>query len=277
MTRLLVACLLLTGCLGSDGQPDRLLLGTTHTVEDSGLLDSLLLAFRTAHPEQDIQVVVAGTGEVLQLGSRGDVDVLMTHAPEAEQSAVRTGWLTDRRAVMHNYFLLLGPPQDPLDIRGTVDARSAFSRMRDARAAFVSRGDDSGTHKKELELWRAVGVFPPDWQGYLEAGAGMADALRLASQRQAYILSDRATFLNLRPELQLEIVLAGDSVLLNEYSVLRSVRGANHAGAELFAAWLTAPQAQSMIGSYGVSRFGEALFVSDAVADSSPPGKRREP
>lgn len=262
MKRLLLL-LLLAGCAPSDASP-RLVLASTHTLEDSGLLDSLAAAFRRAHPGTDLQVVVAASGEALRLGARGDADVLLTHSPPAEAELVRDALLVDRRPVMHNHFVLLGPPGDPLDLRGTADALSAFVRLRDTRAAFVSRGDDSGTHHKELELWRRVGLERPQWPGYVEAGTGMADALRIASERAAYVLSDPATWAMLREPLRLELAFGGDATLLNAYAVLRSPKARNPAAALAFADWITAADAQALIARYGRTRAGEPLFIPDA-------------
>jgi tungstate transport system substrate-binding protein len=267
MTRLVPLLLLLLAGCGPDAP--RLVLATTHTVEDSGLLDSLATAFRDAHPEHDLQVVVAASGEALELGARGDADVLLTHSPDAETQLVREARLLDRRPVMHNYFVLLGPRGDPYLVRGAQDAVSAFERMRDMEAPFVSRGDASGTQRKELSLWRRVDVLRPAWAGYIEAGTGMADALRIASERGAYILSEPATWLMLRSELALELVFAGDSILLNAYAVLRSPKARNREGALVFAAWITSAGAQGLIGRYGSQRSPEALFIPTAFPDSA--------
>lgn len=263
MTRVLLLLLLVAGC-GADAP--RLILATTHTIEDSGLLDSLATSFRVAHPEHDLQVVVAASGEALEIGARGDADVLLTHSPDAEAQLVREARLLDRRPVMHNYFVLLGPPGDPYLVRRAPDAVGAFARLRDLEAPFVSRGDASGTHRKELFLWRRVDVLRPTWGGYIEAGTGMADALRIASERRAYILSEPATWLMLRRQLRLELVLAGDSILLNPYAVLRSPKARNREGALVFADWITSSAGQALIARYGHTGAGEPRFMPDAPA-----------
>lgn len=263
MRRLLSALLLLLAPGCARDAPPRLVLATTHTLEDSGVLDTLVAAFRAAHPEQELHVVVAGSGEVLQYGRSGDADVLLTHAPEAEAELLRAGWIEHRRPVMYNDFVVLGPAADPARVRGSTDAVTAFRRLRDARAPFVSRGDDSGTHRKERSLWFATGIVP-DWSGYVEAGVGMAEALRLASARGAYILSDRATWMHLQRELSLALLLEDPAALLNQYSVSRAGRARNAAGADIFADWVTGPEAQRLIARYGKAHDGRPLFSPGA-------------
>ena len=262
--RTLLALLLALWACGRGGDRPRLVLATTHTLEDSGILDSLAARFLAAHPEHALSVVVSGSGEALEYARRGDADVVLTHAPEAEQRFARAGWLVDLEPVMHNDFLVLGPAADPAGVRAATGAVDAFRRLRDARAPFVSRGDDSGTHQREQALWRRLATLP-QWPQYVEAGVGMADALRLASDRASYTLADRATWLVLRDQLSLEPLFVGDTVLLNRYSVARSWRPRNAEGARAFAHWITSGPAQQMIGRYGRERFPTPLFVPDAV------------
>jgi len=256
--------LALGACRSAEAPQPRLILAATHTLEDSGILDSLTAAFRKAHPEHDLQVVLAGSGEVLALGQRGDADVLLTHAPDDEEAFVRAGYGMDRHLVMHNDFLLLGPPADPAGAASAATAAEALGRVRAAGAMFVSRGDDSGTHKKERQLWAALGQTP-DWPDYVEAGVGMADAMRLAAQRGAYILADRATYLNLQRELGFGIIHEGDPVLFNQYSVMVIRNPRNPAGASALVEWITSPEARALIGSYGRERFGMRAFLPDSA------------
>jgi len=261
---MVLASLLLAAC-GQRAQPSpRLILGATHTLDDSGLLDTLVLAFRAAHPEQDLQVMLGGSGEVLELGRRGDVDVLLTHAPADEEAFVREGWGMDRHSVMHNDFVLLGPASDPAAAGMAATVGDAFRRLAAARAPFVSRGDDSGTHQKERQIWRSIGVSP-DWPGYLEAGVGMADALRLAGERGAYVLTDRATFMSLRRELPIGVVFEGDPILRNQYSVMVVRNPREPAGATAFIEWITSPGARALIANYGRERFGAQVFLPDSA------------
>jgi tungstate transport system substrate-binding protein len=262
---LLAAAGVLLVCGGCGRRAQRLLLATTFTVEDSGLLDSLRAGFQSAYPDAGLEVVVASSGEVLTIGRRGDADVLLTHAPEAERSFVAAGYGVERRAVMHNEFIVAGPPSDPAHASAADGAVDAFRRIHAAAAPFISRADDSGTHRRELSIWKAAGISP-SWSSYMEAGTGMADVLRIADQRRAYALADLATFLMLEDKLSLELLYRGDSLLRNDYSVIVVKAARNAKGAELFADWITGPSAQEMIGRYGRPRFARPLFIGDAPA-----------
>lgn len=261
------AALLLAACgAGDRATSPPLMLGATTTVEDSGLLSALITAFREAHPDVHVRTVTGGTGEILALGRRGDLDVVLTHDPAAESTFVAEGYGVDPRPVMWNDFVIAGPGSDPAGLRGMRDAAAAFAAIARARATIVSRGDESGTHRKELFLWREAGLGVPNaavdrW--YLEAGVGMGDALRLASARRAYILTDRATFRVLRPELDLEILVEGDPRLVNRYAATR-IRGASQAeAANVFVEWLTSPEGLRVVREFGRDRYGEPLFFVD--------------
>lgn len=308
------ACyLLLTavpGCSRPDEPTETITLATTTSTQDSGLLDALLPRFQ----EQtgiEVKVVAVGSGQAMELGRRGDADVLLTHAPAAEETFVAEGFGIERRPVMSNDFVLVGPQDDPAGIRasqrraGGVSPRSndeasarhspaahapgspdeerrggrervkrhdcrikaALARIARSEAPFVSRGDESGTHMKEQELWKEAGLQPRgDW--YIQAGAGMADALRIADQKRAYTLSDRGTFLAHRGRLDLVIVCEGDPPLANHYSVmLVNPRKHPHVRIEparRFAEFLTAAETQRVIGRFGVDKYGHPLFFPNA-------------
>jgi tungstate transport system substrate-binding protein len=256
--RLAAAAVLLTGLTGcARGEEARLTLVSTHTLEDSGLLDTLTAQFRRDHPDQKLRVVVVGSGEALALGRRGDADVLLTHAPDAELDFVRAGYGSERREVMFNDFLLVGPAGDPAGARRAPDAAAAFDSVRAHGARFVSRADDSGTHRMEQRIWAGTGSTAR-WPGFAEAGVGMADALRLAAQRGAYLLTDRATWTVLRDQLRLEVAHEGDPLLRNTYSVIRVVEARNRRGAAAFADWLTGADAARVMTGYR----GGGLFFS---------------
>ena len=264
-----LAASLASGCSSSAARDERLVIATTHTLEDSGLLDSLTAAFARDHPEQRLDVVVAGSGEVLTMGRRGDVDALLTHAPEDETAFVAAGYGMARLPVAHNEFLIAGPPEDPATIRHAPTAVDAFARIRRYRQAFVSRADDSGTHKKEKSIWKAARIAP-DETHLVEAGTGMADALRVADQRRAYILTDLATYLTLQKNLILVDLFHGDAVLRNDYSVIVVSSARNRTGAEMFAAWIRSESVQKMIGEFGRAQLGRSIFIPDAsIADSA--------
>ncbi|HEX7118145.1 MAG TPA: substrate-binding domain-containing protein [Longimicrobiales bacterium] len=265
-----VAALLLAACgAGSGAAPRPITLAATTTVEDAGLLAALVEAFRAAHPEVRLRTVTGGTGQMLALAQRGDVDVVLSHDPAAESAFVAAGHGIGRREVMHNDFVIAGPPADPARVRGMRDAAAALAAIADAGAPFVSRGDDSGTHRKERTLWSEAGVRPStrpaagDAAGrwYIEAGLGMGDALRLADARRAYILTDRATFRVLRDALDLTILVEGDPRLVNRYGVVR-VRGAPGAdGAAVFVDWLTSEAGRRVIDAFGRDRYGRPLYT----------------
>ncbi len=250
-------------------------LATTTSTQDSGLLDELLPPFERESGIV-VKVVAVGSGQAMELGRRGDADVLLVHAPEVEQKFMDEGFGKKRLAVMHNDFIVVGHPDDNAKVKGTRIAADAFQTIAKERIAFVSRGDDSGTHKKELEIWKAAGV-QPEGSWYISAGSGMAQALRIANEKKAYILCDRATFLALKDELELAVLVEGDDRLLNRYSVI-TINAAKHPEvstreADRFAEFLVSRDGQKAIGAFGVERFGQSLFVPDALQNESDSGK----
>jgi len=259
---------LLEGAPGQ-GAPDRaVILATTTSTQDSGLLDLLVPLFerRTGYP---VRTVAVGTGAALRLGADGDADVVLVHAPALEREYLGTGALIDRRLVMHNDFVLAGPPADPAGIRRRPagKAASALGQIARTGSRFVSRGDRSGTHLKEQALWKAAGVVPGgDW--YLESGQGMGATLTIASEKRAYTLTDRGTYLAFRRRLELGIVLEGDPALANVYHVLRPdpvrVPRVNVAGGRALEDFLVSPAAQAAIETFGVETHGAPLFFPDA-------------
>lgn len=258
---LCIAIGLVAGC--GDDDPPRLILGTTHTLEDSGLLGVIVRAWNDEHGRDlPVSVIVAGSGEILTLAQRGDVDVVLSHSPDAEAALVAHGGALSREPVMHNMFVLAGPPADPASASNATSAADAFRRIAAAGQPFVSRADDSGTHSAERAVWAAAQVAPA-WSGYIEAGTGMADALRLASQRRAYILTDMATYEVLSDELDLEIVYEGGEELVNQYSVLVSTHARNRSGAQQLAMWLRGESAQRVIGAWRARPHERTLYVPD--------------
>ena len=258
-------------------------LGATTTLEDSGLLDALLAGYRAAHPGSPVRALTGGTGEVLALGRRGDVDVVITHDPAAESLFVAQGHGEARRPLARSELIVAGPPADPAGVADAPDAATAFARIAAARAPFVSRADDSGTHRKERLVWsRALaggagtrvegeprpGVDrpPADARWYAQAGVGMGDALRVAGQRGAYILVDRPTFVMLRREHGLAELLRGDPLLENPYGVMVVAGSARAPAARALAAWLTGDGGQDVIRAFGTDSAGAALFVTPEEA-----------
>jgi len=264
-TSLALACAYAVACAPDGAQ--RVVLATTTSVEDTGLLDVLIPMFRAAHPQYDVQYIAVGSGQALELGRRRDADVLITHSPADEDRFMSDGYGADRRPLMRNTFILAGPPADSAGVRGVTDIVQAFRGIAGAGQRFVSRGDDSGTHRKEREIWSAAGLEPAgEW--YLEAGVGMADALRIASQRRAYILTDNATWLFARRSLELEGMSSGDPRLINRYVVIRVANALHAEGALAFADWITTPEVQRIIGDFKQQELGAPLFIP-AATDSA--------
>ena len=241
-------------------QAAELRLGATHTLEDSGVLAVLVPAFE-AESGVRVRALVAGTGQVMRYAEQGDVDVVFTHSRADEERLVARGIGKARVDVMHNDFIIVGPAADPAHVRGTRDAAAALRAIRAAGARFVSRGDDSGTHKRELQLWDAAGGLKA-WPGYLSAGQGAGRALMMAHELDAYDLVDRATHRQLARRFPLAILVEGDARLLNEYGVtpLRATpaRPTNERDADRFAAWIVSPQARRLIEGYRIE--GEQVF-----------------
>lgn len=252
-------------------QSREILLATTTSTRDAGLLDSLLPVFERETGFR-VKVIAVGSGQALELGRRGDADVVLSHAPDAERPLADSGYLLRRRLVMHNDFLIVGPASDPAGLRGLTDAVAALQRVAAAGALFVSRGDRSGTNLLELKLWKLAAIAPRaageggGW--YLDAGQGMAATLQMADEKRAYTITDRATYLAWRDRVQLVPLAEGDPVLYNVYHVMevnpRNAPRVNAPGARALADWFVAPATQRLIGAFGTSRFGQSLFVPDA-------------
>jgi tungstate transport system substrate-binding protein len=271
MKRLVFAVLLVLAGAVTAQAAETIRCASTTSTQNSGLFDYLLPIFEQASTIQ-VQVIAVGTGAALELGKRGDVDVVFVHAKDDELALVREGWFVNRRDVMYNDFVLVGPLADPAGIRHTASAAAALAKVREAGASFVSRGDNSGTHKKEDELWSQEGKVPgpaaEPW--YLSVGQGMAKTLRISAQKGAYSLTDRGSWLALRDKdgLDLAILLEGDPLLFNQYGVM-AVYPERHphvksAEANLFIAWLVSPEGQKAIGSYRTKQ-GHALFVPNGA------------
>jgi len=249
--------------------PD-LILATTTSTQDSGLLDVLVPLFEQ-QTGYKVKVVAVGTGAALQMGQQGNADVLLVHAPSSEVTYMKGGFGKDRLLVMHNDFIIVGPTTDPAGIKGTASAVDAFKKIATASAPFISRGDQSGTNTKELALWKSAGLNPagqkPTW--YVESGQGMGATLTIASQKNAYTLTDRATYLANKANLQLDILVEKDTSLLNVYHVITvnpdKWPKVNYVGAMDFAKWIIDPATQDVIAKFGVDKYGQQLFIPDAT------------
>jgi tungstate transport system substrate-binding protein len=248
------------------GNQKVIILATTTSTQDSGLLDVLVPLFEN-QSGYVVKVIAVGTGQALRMGESGDADVLLVHAPAAEKVLIENGSAIDRRLIMHNDFVIVGPPDDPAGIGGLSDPYAAFSKIISSGSIYTSRGDDSGTHKKEIGIWGDAGPFP-DKSRYLETGQGMAATLRIASEKSAYTLTDRATFLSQADTLDLEIMVEGHGSLLNLYHVMavnpERWSLVNEAGPQSWMDFLEEAATQELIGSFGAAEFGQPLFYPDA-------------
>ncbi len=267
---LAVVTLILVAACGGDagtakaaGPHGTMILATTTSTRDTGLLDVLTPRFEADNTCR-VKALATGSGEALKLGSRGDADVLLVHSPDAETAYMRTGAGASRAEVMHNDFVLVGPAGDPAKAAGAADAAGAMARIARAKALFASRGDDSGTNAKELKLWAQAGVTPAGATWYLTTGLGMGQTLTVAGQKRAYTLSDRGTFLATKNS-GLKILTQRSPDLRNDFHVIVVKHAGTNVGcARAFATWITRPAAQKAIAAFGVAKFGQALFVPDA-------------
>ena len=239
------------------------ILSTTTSTQDSGLLDVLVPLFEK-ETGLTVKTISVGTGQALALAARGEADVTLAHAASLEKKYVAEGKMTNRRLVMYNDFVLIGPPDDPAKIKGVPKALDALKRIAESQSRFVSRGDRSGTHVLELALWKQAGIEPKGaW--YIESGQGMGQTLGIANDRRAYTLTDRATYLAFGKRVDLPILVEKDRPLLNIYSVMEvnPANGprVNTAGGKAFAEFMLAPETQAVIKEFGMDKYGQALFV----------------
>jgi tungstate transport system substrate-binding protein len=254
--------------------PKAVILATTTSTQDSGLLDVLIHLFEKQGGWQ-VKTVSVGTGAALALGARGEADVVLVHAPEAEQEWMAHGYGTERLLVMHNDFVIIGPPTDPAGVKGDTSAVDAVGRIAQKQAPWVSRDDKSGTDQLEKQLWKQAGIDPKGQSWYITSGQGMGATLTLADQKSAYTISDRATYLSRRSTLQSPIFVEGDRALLNIYHVMPlnpamfpNVK-LNAAGGKAFADFMVAPATQQVIADFGKDKYGQPLFFPDAGKDES--------
>ena len=240
----------------------RLRLATTTSCDNSGLFEYLLPRFE-AKTGIGVDVIAVGTGRALRLGENGDVDAVLVHSPNDEEAFMEAGFGVNRRSLMYNEFFIVGPSSDPAQVNGVVDVVAALKRIRQTASKFVSRGDDSGTHRKELSLWDQTASRPTPGEWYLEAGQGMADTLRVASELEGYCLTDIATYLTQSEHLDLKILVLGDERLQNPYSII-AVDPIRHQHTQyllamLFIGWLTSPEGVELIGAF--EHNGTQLFT----------------
>ena len=239
-------------------------LATTTSTYETGLLDYILPAFEKAH-DAKVHIISVGTGKAIKIAENGDVDIILVHARKAEDKFVRDGYGVNRRDVMYNDFILMGSEKDPAGVAGLTDAKKALQMIHGRKQTFVSRGDDSGTHKKEKLLW-AKAELTPGGKWYLEAGQGMSATLRMADEKDAYLMLDRATYLANKEKIRLRKLVEGDKDLFNPYGVIAvnpyKHRHVSYKLAMSLVAWLTSPECQKMIGNY--KKAGRQLYHPNA-------------
>lgn len=263
--------LLFASCLSCAGlaqaEQKSIILATTTSTQDSGLLDVLIPIFekKTGY---FVKTIAVGSGQAMAMGQKGEADVLLVHSPAAEKKFVVEGYGINRRIVMHNDFVIVGPPEDSAKIKGTKSASEAFKKIASTQALFLSRGDKSGTHVKEMDIWKKAVVNPEGEKWYQQTGLGMGQTLSVAAEKKGYTLTDRGTYLALKKNLGLDILVEGDVILLNVYHAIE-VNPAkwpkvNAPGGKAFADFMVSNEAQGIIKTFGVDKFGSPLFFPDA-------------
>jgi len=253
--------------MAAQPQQKNIILATTTSTQDSGLLDVLIPIFekKTGY---FVKTIAVGSGQAMTMGQKGEADVLLVHSPDAEKKFVAEGYGINRRLVMHNDYIIVGPKTDPAGIKGSKSSVEAFKKIAAANAVFMSRGDNSGTHSKEKAIWKAAGINQEGQKWYQQTGLGMGQTLNIAAEKKTYTLADRGTYLALKKNLGLDILAQGDAVLLNIYHVIE-VNPAkwpkvNAAGSKAFADFMVSKQTQGIIKKFGVEKYGSPLFFPDA-------------
>lgn len=269
VTLLIVAALVVMGAANVLAAPKQknIILATTTSTQDSGLLDILIPIFekKTGY---FVKTIAVGSGQAMKMGEKGEADVMLVHSPDAEKKFIEEGYGVNRRLVMHNDFVIIGPGDDSAKIKGVKSSAEALKLIANSSSLFMSRGDNSGTHAKEKTLWKKTGIVPAGQKWYQETGLGMGQTMNVASEKKAYTLADRGTYLATRKNLGLEILNEGDAALLNIYHVIEVNSSkwpkANAGGAQAFADFMVSKKTQDIIKTFGVDKYGSPLFFPDA-------------
>jgi tungstate transport system substrate-binding protein len=248
------------------GETKQVILATTTSTKDSGLLDVLIPIFQQKTGYVVLPIAV-GSGAAMAMGQRGEADVLLVHAPASEVTFMKDGYGTNRQLIMHNDYIIVGPAADPGKLKGTGKAVDAFKKIADSKSVFISRGDNSGTNQAELAIWKAANITADGQSWYTKANTGMGATLNIASEKAAYTMTDRATFLANKQNLALDVLVEGDPLLLNIYHVIQVNQEkfpvVNAAGAKAFSDFMISPETQKAIGEFGVAKYGAPLFFPD--------------
>ena len=271
-----VSLFILMGSSMAFAQTKTVILSTTTSTQDSGLLDVLIPIFEK-NTGYFVKTIAVGSGQAMAMGQKAEADVLLVHSPAAEKKFVAEGYGINRRLIMHNDFIIVGPPEDSAKIKGIKSALEAFKRMATSNALFLSRGDNSGTHSKEKAIWKAAGIDPEKEKWYQQTGLGMGQTLSVTAEKKGYTLADRGTYLALKKNLGLDILVEGDAILLNIYHVIE-VNPAkwpkvNAGGGKAFADFMVSKETQAIIKTFGVEKFGSALFFPDVGKKEEELGK----
>ena len=270
------ALLLVSGGTPVQAQEKTVILATTTSTQDSGLLDVLIPIFEK-QTGYFVKTIAVGSGQAMAMGQKGEADVLLVHSPAAEEKFVAEGFGINRRLIMHNDFIIVGPSDDPAKIKGLKLASEAFKKIASANALFLSRSDKSGTHSKEMDIWKASGIKPEGEKWYQQTGLGMGQTLNVTAEKKGYTLADRGTYLAMKKNLGLDILVEGDAILLNIYHVIE-VNPAkwpkvNVPGGKAFADFMVSKETQAVIKTFGVDKFGSPLFFPDADKKEEELGK----
>jgi tungstate transport system substrate-binding protein len=273
---IVVSLFFIIGMTSVQAQSKTIILATTTSTQDSGLLDVLIPVFekKTGY---FVKTIAVGSGQAMAMGQKGEADVLLVHSPAAEEKFVAEGYGINRRIIMHNDFVIVGPSEDPAKLKGMKSSSEAFKKIASEKTLFLSRGDNSGTHAKEKTIWKAAGINPEGEKWYQQTGLGMGQTLNVTAEKKGYTLADRGTYLALKKNLGLDILVEGDAILLNIYHVIE-VNPAkwpkvNSAGAKAFADFMVAKETQDIIKTFGVDKFGSPLFFPDAGKKEGELGK----
>ena len=272
----IVTLLLVSGVTLVQAQRKTIILATTTSTQDSGLLDVLLPVFEK-QTGYFVKTIAVGSGQAMAMGQKGEADVLVVHSPTAEKKFVAEGYGINRRLIMHNDYIIVGPSEDSAKIRGMKSSQESFRKIASAKTLFVSRGDNSGTHSKEREIWKAAGISVEGEKWYQQTGLGMGQTLNVAAEKKGYTLADRGTYLALKKNLGLDILVEGDAILLNIYHVIEVNPAkwpkANAPGGKAFADFMVSKETQDIIRTFGVDKFGSPLFFPDAGKKEEELGK----
>jgi len=271
-----VTLLFFSGSTQVQAQQKTLILATTTSTQDTGLLDVLIPVFekKTGY---FVKTIAVGSGQAMTMGQKGEADVLLVHSPAAEEKFVAEGYGINRRLVMHNDFIIVGPSEDSAKIKGLKSSSEAFKKIASGKALFLSRGDNSGTHAKEKEIWKTAGINPEGEKWDQQTGLGMGQTLSVAAEKKGYTLADRGTYLALKKNLGLDILVEGDAILLNIYHVIE-VNPAkwpkvNVPAGKAFADFMVSKETQDIVKTFGVEKYGSPLFFPDAGKKEEELGK----